>query len=103
MKPKRAMAAEYTEIAIEEMDKFIKRAFHALHPKRGESKGIYYYDLILSKAVAIRVWTTIAVHSSSAKDVGEGSIKVRLISRKDNKGLEGKKETYVKSRVGGTT
>jgi hypothetical protein len=100
MRLKKAMAAEYKEISIGEMDVFMKRAFHALHPKRAQFSGIYYYDLRLSSVVAIRVWTSIGVRSESAKDSGEGSIKVRLVSRKDNKGLEGKKEAIVKRTQG---
>lgn len=97
---KKAMAATFTEISIKEMESFIKRAFHALHPKQGQFGGIYYYDLHLSKTVAIRVWTSIKVRSESTKDVGEGSIKVRLTSLKDGKGLDGKSESIVKRTQG---
>jgi len=96
MKTKQAMAAKFTSITIEEMDKFIKRAFHALHPKQGVFGGTYFYDLRLSKIVAVRITTSIKVHSNAARGVGESSIKVRLVSLKDNRGLDGKSESIVK-------
>lgn len=72
----------YVEVTLEEMEKFLKRAFRALRPKKGESRGEVYYDLNLSDdEVIVRVWTSIRPRSGSGAGVGEDAIRVTMITK----------------------
>jgi hypothetical protein len=97
---KKAMAAQYTEVTLEDMDKFLKRSFRALRPKQGQQRGEYYYDLHLGKFVGVRVWTSVGLHSGTGAGVGADAIRVQLISLKDNGPLEKGKAPIVKRTQG---
>jgi hypothetical protein len=72
----------YVEVTLDDMERFLKRAFRALKPKRGESRGEVYYDLNLSDGeVLIRVWTSIRPHSQAGAGVGEDAIRVTMITK----------------------
>jgi hypothetical protein len=72
----------YVEITLEEMEKFLKRAFRALRPKKGESRGEVYYDLNLSDdEVIVRVWTSIHPRSGAGAGRGEDAIRVTMITK----------------------
>lgn len=76
------MAAQYTEVTLEDMDKFLRRAYRALRPKRGEDKGEVYYDLNLSdNKIFVRVWTSIGSGRSVGARKGADAIRVTLITR----------------------
>jgi len=90
------MAAQFTEITLEEMEKFLKRGFRALHPERGNKLGEVYYDLKLGKFVGIRVWTSIRPHSGMGAEVGADAIRVQFVSLKDQGPLEKGKAPIVK-------
>lgn len=76
------MAAQFTEVTLEDMEVFIKRAYRALRPKRGESRGEVYFDLNLSHDnIFIRVWTSIRPHSGMGADVGKDAIRVSLVTK----------------------
>lgn len=77
------MAATYTEISLEDMDKFLKRAFRALRPKQGTQGSEIVYDLQVSPNVSIRVLTSIRRGSASGRGVGEDAIRVMLVSAKN--------------------
>jgi len=94
------MAAQYTEITLEEMEKFLKRGFHALRPKQGNQRGELYYDLHLGSFVGIRVWTSIGTHSGTGAEVGADAIRVQLVSLKDQGPLERGKAPIVKRTQG---
>jgi len=94
------MAAQYTEISLEEMETFLKRAFRALRPKQGVYRNTYYFDLKLSDSVAIRVWSSIKRHSQSGADVGESSIKILLVSAQMGRPLMKDKSPIVKRTQG---
>jgi len=79
---KKAMAATYVEVSLDDVEKLIKRSFHATRPKRGDRGGIYYYDLKVGENVAIRVWTSVSVRSERGRDVGDSAIRVQLVSTK---------------------
>lgn len=94
------MAAQYTEVSLEDMDKFLRRAFRSLRPKQGQQYNEYYYDLRLGPFVGIRVWTSVQVHSGSGAGVGSDAIRVQLLSLKDGRPLEKGKAPIVKRTQG---
>jgi hypothetical protein len=73
------MAATFTEISLEDMETFLKRAFRALKPKKGTERGEIYFDLSLSPNVVVRVWTSVKPRSGMGAGVGEDAIRVQLI------------------------
>lgn len=74
------MAAEYTKITIEDMDRFLKRAFRALRPKQGLDRGEYFYDLNVSDSkIFIRIWTSIKKDGAGA-GVGLDAIRPTLVT-----------------------
>jgi len=76
------MAATYIPVTIEEMDRFLKRAYRALRPKTGESRGEVYYDLNLSdEKIFIRVWTSIRPRSGVGAGVGTDAIRVTMVTQ----------------------
>jgi hypothetical protein len=94
------MAAQYIEITLDEMEKFLKRGFRALRPKQGQQRGELYYDLHLGPFVGIRVWTSIKPHSGMGAEVGADAIRVQLVSLKDQGPLEKGKAPIVKRTQG---
>lgn len=81
------MAAKFTEVTLEDMDRFLKRAYRALKPKKGEDRGEVYYDLNLSRGnLFIRVWTSIRPRLGTGAGVGQDAIRVTMITR-GGKGL----------------
>lgn len=76
------MAAKFTEVTLEDMDRFLKRAYRALRPKRGDSRGEVYYDLNVSRGnIFIRVWTSIRPYSGTGAGVGQDAIRVMLVTK----------------------
>lgn len=73
------MAATYTEVTLEDMEKFLKRGFRSMRPKQGVLRNEYYYELSISGNVAIRVMTSIGRGSNSGADVGADAIRVQLM------------------------
>lgn len=92
--------ARYTEVSLDEMDKFLRRAFRALRPKQDASRNEIYYDLKLGRFVGIRVWTSIGSRSETGAGVGSDAIRVQFISLKDDKPLEKGKAPIVKRTQG---
>lgn len=90
------MAAQFTEVTLEDMEKFLKRGFRALRPKKGEERREVYFDLSLSDHVAIRVWTSIGVGRASGADVGQDAIRIQLVSKKKQRPLMTGKAPIVK-------
>lgn len=86
---KKAMAAVYTEITLEEMEKFLKRSFRSMRPKQSLQRGEVCYELKLSDAVGIRVYTSIRRGSELSAKAGADLIQVQLFSLKDGGPLEG--------------
>jgi hypothetical protein len=97
------MGAEYVEISLEEMDRFLKRAYRVLRPKRGVGRGIYYYDLHLSENVGVRVRTSISARRDRGMEAGEGAIRVGLFNFKADRPIKdyGGKLPIVKRTAGG--
>jgi hypothetical protein len=92
------MAVRYVEITLDEMEKFLKRAFRAFRPKQGVIGGEYFYELKLGPAVGIRVLTSVKTGSGMGARSGKDTIKVQFISLKDNNLLtkKGEQPTIVK-------
>ncbi len=99
MNSKTAMAAQFTEITLEDMQRFFMRGFRALRPKQKVERGTHVYDLALSPHVRIRIWTTIPATRETVRDVGETVIKVQMTSAHTGKPLLG--EVLKVKRVGG--
>jgi len=97
---KKAMAAQFTEVTLEDMEKFLKRGFRVLRPSKGSDKGEIYYELKLGPFVGIRVWTSIKPHTGVGADVGADAIRVQLVSLKDHGPLEKGKAPIVKRTQG---
>jgi hypothetical protein len=93
---KRSMAARYVEVSLEDMVRFLKRNFRRKRPRRGEFRGMIYYDLALSENVAVRVWTSIPARRGMGADVGQSAMRVHLFGLKINRPLEGGKAPIVK-------
>jgi hypothetical protein len=102
---KEGMAAQYTEISLEEMHTFLKRAFWALKPiKQGVARdragrGEIFFDLTLSRRVAVRVYSSVPEHSSMGQGLGQDAIRVGLFSAQ-GKPLQGGKLPIVKRTQG---
>lgn len=96
---KKGMAAQFTDVTLEDMDKFLKRGFRALRPAKGV-KGEVYYDLKLGDNVGVRVWTSVKPHSGMGAGVGDDAIRVQLVSLKDQGPLEKGKAPIVKRTQG---
>lgn len=94
------MAAQYTEVTLEDMEKFLKRGFRALRPTQGVQKSEYYYDLSLSPNVIIRVWTSVQRGSMSGAGVGSDAIRVQFLSVPNKRPLVPGKAPIVKRTQG---
>ena len=99
MTTKKAMAATFTQISLEEMKTYLQRAFRALKPSQAIGRGEVYFDLNLSDNVGIRVWTSIGPHGQAA-GVGSDAIRVQLISTKQSRPLMTGKAPIVKRTEG---
>lgn len=96
------MAAVYTDITIEELDTYLKRAFRALRPKQIVCKSEYCYLLSLSPNVRIQILTAISRGASSSRDVGTDTIKLMLVGDTSNRPLlAGKKSSLSMKRTQG--
>lgn len=94
------MAATYTEVTLDDMDKFLKRGFRALRPKQGVQNGEYFYDLSLSDNVVARVWTSVRRGSGTGAGVGEDAIRVQLMGTVQKRPLMSGKAPIVKRTQG---
>jgi hypothetical protein len=97
------MAATFTEVSLEDMEKFLKRGFRSLRPTKGNSHNEYYYDLKLGPAVDIRVWSSVTVRSGMGAEVGSDAIRIQFLSSKDGRPLEKGKAPIVKRTQGWRT
>ncbi len=100
MVTKKAMAAQFTDVTLEEMKTFINRAFRALHPRMSVIKGETVFDLFMSPKAGIRVWTSIAGGGSSGAGLGEDAIRVQLYSFDRQRPLKPGKAPIVKRTQG---
>ena len=96
----RVGGATYTEVTLPEMETFLGRAFHALHPKKSAIRGEVVFDLHLSNVAGIRVWTSIPEHGTSGAGVGADAIRVQLYSFSKGKPLMPGKAPIVKRTQG---
>jgi len=94
------MAAQYTEITLDEMERFLKRGWRAYRPKQGSDRGEVYYDLFLSDHVMIRVWTTIHPRRETGAEVGADAIRIMLMAKRAQRPLLKGKAPIVKRTQG---
>ena len=92
-------AATFTDIKLEEMEKFLKRAFYSLEPTKGNVRGEVIYDLHLSEKVAIRIFTSITPGGSAAS-VGSDAIRISLYGTAKQRPLKAGKSPIVKRTQG---
>jgi len=93
------MAAQYTDISLDEMRTFLKRAFHALEPQKEEMvRGEVVINLPLSERVAIKVFTSISAGREQAAGVGADAIRVGIY--RDGRPLKSGKWPIVKRTQG---
>lgn len=97
---KEAMAAQFTEVTLEDMTRFLNRGWRTLRPKQFTERGEVYFDLTLSQNVAIRVWTSIGSGRDSGASVGEDAIRVQFFSTKTRRPLMKGKAPIVKRTQG---
>lgn len=94
------MAATYTEITLEEVETFLRRAFRVLKPTKTAIRGEVVFDLFMSQKAGIRVWTSISQHATSGAGVGADAIRVQLYSFMKGRPLMPGKAPIVKRTQG---
>jgi len=94
------MAAQYTEVTLDDIDKFLKRGFRALRPKQGVQRSEYFYDLTLNEYMMIRVWSSVQRGADTGAGVGEDAIRVQLLSIQTQRPLLPGKAPIVKRTQG---
>jgi hypothetical protein len=93
------MSAQFTEVSLDDMRTFLKRAFHALEPQREENvRGEIAINLPLSERVSVKVFTSIAAGREQAAGVGADAIRVGLY--RDGRPLKSGKWPIVKRTQG---
>ena len=100
MKPVTAMAAQFTDVTLGDMETLLSRSFHSLHQKKGAIKGELVVDLYFSPKVGTRVWTSIGQNQTSGADVGDDAIRVQLYNFEKNMPLMRGKAPIVKRTQG---
>jgi hypothetical protein len=99
MTKKVGMAAQFTEVTLEDMRTFLKRAFHALEPQKEEvNRGEIVISLPLSERVAIKVFTSVHKGAEQAAGVGDDAIRVGIY--RDGRPLKSGKWPIVKRTQG---
>jgi len=93
------MAATYVKISLDEFETYINRAFRALRPRRQLDRGEYFWDLSLSKYVAIRVWSSIKTEGAGAAK-GADAIRVQMYGKTTKRPLKKGKSPIVKRTQG---
>lgn len=84
MEPHTAAGATFTPVSLDEMEKFIKRGFHALDPEKKVVKGEIVFDLTIEPGIVIRVWTSIHQGSQTGASVGSDAIRVQFYNASKN-------------------
>jgi hypothetical protein len=80
------MPAEYTEVTLDDMERFLKRGFRFLRPKQGKSpKGEFFYHLFLSPNVVVRIWTSITQGAGVSRGAGQDAIRLQLLNLKNER------------------
>lgn len=73
------MAKEYTPVSLEDIKRYLKRAFHSMPYRERVARGQeIVLDMKLSYFVGIRVMTSVHGGSSQAAGVGQDAIRVML-------------------------
>jgi hypothetical protein len=94
-----SMAAQFTDVSLDDMRTFLKRAFHALEPQKEENvRGELVINLPLSKRVAIKVFTSVSAGREQAAGVGADAIRVGIY--RDGRPLKSGKWPIVKRTQG---
>jgi hypothetical protein len=82
------------------MERYLKRAFHALKPSKGDFRGEITFELHLSDNVAVRVMSSVHRGREQAAGVGADAIRIQLVSTKLNRPLKTGKAPIVKRTQG---
>lgn len=80
--------AEYVQVSLEEIQKFLKRAFHSMPFKSRTEKGETVLDLAITDNVGVRVYTSVRPGRDLARGVGEDAIRVVFFNLKKDRPLK---------------
>ena len=95
------MAAIFTPITLPEIAQTLTRSFRVLRPRLGPViRGEVTYDVPLSDAVVVRVFTSVHQGGDAGADVGTDAIRIGLISAKSGRPLKSGKMSIVKRTQG---
>ena len=96
-----SMAGTFTEVSLEDMVTFLKRAFRALRPVPGPvTRGEITYDLFLSPNTVIRIFTSVHRGQTMGADIGSDAIRIGLYSVVKDRPLKTGKLPIVKRTQG---
>lgn len=70
--------AEYVAVTLEDIERYLKRAFRVMRPRQGVFGKVYFYDLKLSDNVGVRVFTSVTTTGEVARGRGESAIRIGL-------------------------
>lgn len=90
------MAATYTVVTLEEMERFLRRAYRALKPTKAIVNREVVFDLHLDSTIGVRVWTSIGASGGQGADVGEDAIRIQYFHFGRGKPLTAGKAPIVK-------
>ena len=77
---KKGMAAQFTVVTLEDFLQFFRRGYGPLRPTKGEWRGEVYFDLHLSPAVVVRVFTSVSSRGGEGAGLGQDAIRLTLCS-----------------------
>lgn len=97
---RKAMAAQFTELTLDEMESFLKRAFRVLRPKKQAIRGEIVFDLAVGPTTVIRVWTSVPQFGTTGAGHGADAIRIQLYSMAKNRPLVPGKAPIVKRTQG---
>lgn len=95
------MAAVYTKFSLDDIERFLKRGWRAMRPRKGVQREIFY-DLSLGPNVFIRVWSSIYPNETLVRGKERRPMRVQLLAgRLGGKGqpLTGKKRAPTVKRT----
>ena len=95
------MAAVYTKFSLDDIEKFLKRGWRAMRPRKGVQREIFY-DLTLGPNVFIRVWSSIYPNETLVRGKERRPMRVQLLAgRLGGKGqpLTGRKSAPIVKRT----
>jgi len=94
------MAAEFTQVSLEDMKKYLRRAFGSLPSKQSVQRGETVFDLSITDNVGIRIYTSVGHDKDQAAGRGEDAIRVLMWNIAKNRPMKSGKAVAVKRTQG---